>query len=312
MVKNKNSKPKHKYTKAEIIVGTVLLFGLIGFVNNFIGSTSKVETNQVQEAKPEVESTQEEIMKCQSALKEDIDNINSGMSRSNYSVSNAFMDNLEDSEISEIQSIFPSYSSPIIIAGRIEGGSIDYVKGSEAQADYVIGIWAIQKSDAGGARITALDLNARNYSEWGSAASDDSPAAKLREKLYEFSLNTNALPCLAPLINSTEVKPEPKVDTSSNETTGQENAKKSAKNYLDYTAFSRSGLINQLEYEGFSTEEATYGVDALDTDWNEQAAKSAKNYLDYTAFSRSGLINQLEYEGFSTEEATYGAGANGY
>jgi hypothetical protein len=111
---------------------------------------------------------------------------------------------------------------------------------------------------------------------------------------------------------SIEVAPAPKSDTSFNETLGQENARKSAKNYLDYTAFSRSGLIKQLEYEGYSTEEATYGVDALNTDWNDQAVKSAKNYLDYTAFSRSGLIEQLEYEGFTTEEATYGASANGY
>jgi hypothetical protein len=111
---------------------------------------------------------------------------------------------------------------------------------------------------------------------------------------------------------SIEVAPIPESDTSFNETLGQENARKSAKNYLDYTAFSRSGLIKQLEYEGYSTEEATYGVDALNTDWNDQAVKSAKNYLDYTAFSRSGLIEQLEYEGFTTEEATYGASANCY
>jgi len=109
-----------------------------------------------------------------------------------------------------------------------------------------------------------------------------------------------------------EVTQQPESENSANETTGQINARKSAKNYLDYTAFSRSGLINQLEYEGFTTEEATYGVDSLNTDWNEQAVKAAKNYLDYTAFSRSGLINQLEYEGFSTEEATYGVSANGY
>jgi hypothetical protein len=30
---------------------------------------------------------------------------------------------------------------------------------------------------------------------------------------------------------------------------------------LDYMAFSRSGLIDQLEYEGFTTEQASYGVD---------------------------------------------------
>jgi hypothetical protein len=86
----------------------------------------------------------------------------------------------------------------------------------------------------------------------------------------------------------------------------QWNAISKAKSYLAYSSFSRSGLIGQLEYEGFSTEEATYGVDQLSTDWMLQAVKKAKSYLEYSSFSRSGLIGQLEYEGFSTEEATYG------
>ena len=38
----------------------------------------------------------------------------------------------------------------------------------------------------------------------------------------------------------------------------QQNAVRKAKDYLDYTAFSRSGLINQLvEFEGFATEGLT-------------------------------------------------------
>ena len=39
-----------------------------------------------------------------------------------------------------------------------------------------------------------------------------------------------------------------------------EQAAKSAKNYLEYAAFSRSGLIDQLIYEGFTPEQAEYGV----------------------------------------------------
>jgi hypothetical protein len=66
-----------------------------------------------------------------------------------------------------------------------------------------------------------------------------------------------------------------------------------------------------LEYEGFTTADATFGVDYRDTDWNEQAWKSAEEYLDYTSFSRSGLIDQLEYEGFTTEQATYGVDKTG-
>ena len=75
-----------------------------------------------------------------------------------------------------------------------------------------------------------------------------------------------------------------------------ENALDSAQDYLDYSAFSRLGLIDQLssEYgEGFELEDATWAVDQLHADWNEQAVKSAKEYLDYSSFSRQGLIDQL-------------------
>lgn len=78
------------------------------------------------------------------------------------------------------------------------------------------------------------------------------------------------------------------------------------------SGFSYSGLINQLEYEKFTTEEATYGADNCGADWNEQAAIKAKSYLDSSSFSRDGLIKQLEYEGFTNEQAAYGVSQNGY
>ncbi len=42
-----------------------------------------------------------------------------------------------------------------------------------------------------------------------------------------------------------------------------EQAARSAQDYLDYTHFSRSGLIDQLEYEGFTPDQAEYGVNAV-------------------------------------------------
>jgi hypothetical protein len=94
-------------------------------------------------------------------------------------------------------------------------------------------------------------------------------------------------------------------------TVTQANAIRMAQSYLKYSSFSRSGLIAQLEYEGFSSDVAAYGVDANSVDWKQQAVKMAKSYLDYSAFSRSGLIAQLEYEGFSSEDATFGVDQNG-
>ncbi|WP_258058855.1 Ltp family lipoprotein [Arthrobacter sp. B1805] len=94
-------------------------------------------------------------------------------------------------------------------------------------------------------------------------------------------------------------------------TSGQKNAVQSAESYLDYTAFSRTGLIKQLEFEKYSTEDATYAVDNVTVDWNEQAAKSAANYLEFTSFSRPGLVDQLLFEGFTPEQAEYGVSTTG-
>lgn len=70
---------------------------------------------------------------------------------------------------------------------------------------------------------------------------------------------------------------------------------------VNYSAFNRTGLIKQLECEGFSRTDATYGTDALNADWNEQAALSAQSYLDYSSFSRSRpVIDQQAEFGSST------------
>jgi hypothetical protein len=103
-----------------------------------------------------------------------------------------------------------------------------------------------------------------------------------------------------------EPTPAPTPKPTPQLTLEQENAIGTAGDYLDYSAFSRSGLIGQLKYEGYSTAVATFAVDHVTVNWNEQAYLSAKAYLDYTHFSRSGLIGQLKYEGFTTKQATYG------
>ena len=66
-----------------------------------------------------------------------------------------------------------------------------------------------------------------------------------------------------------------------------------------------------MEYEGYSTEDATNAVDKCGADWNEQAALKAEEYLKYSSFSRAGLIEQLEYEGFTSEQAEYGVTSAG-
>ena len=94
-------------------------------------------------------------------------------------------------------------------------------------------------------------------------------------------------------------------------TVSQSNAVRKAEDYLSYMGFSRTGLIDQLEFEGFSTADATIAVDTVSVDWMEKAAKKAQSYMDYTGFSRTGLIDQLEFEGFTAEQARHGADSVG-
>jgi Host cell surface-exposed lipoprotein len=89
-------------------------------------------------------------------------------------------------------------------------------------------------------------------------------------------------------------------------TMSQEQAIGKAEDYLDTSHFSRTGLIEQLKFEGYSKADATFAVNYIDVNWKEQAAGKAQDYLDTSHFSRSGLIEQLKFEGFTTAEATYG------
>lgn len=96
-------------------------------------------------------------------------------------------------------------------------------------------------------------------------------------------------------------------------TPAQENAVRSAENYLEMKGFSRLGLIGQLssEYgEQFDIADATVAVDSLSVDWNAQAARAAESYLEMKGFSCNGLIDQLSSEygdQFTQAQAASGA-----
>lgn len=116
-------------------------------------------------------------------------------------------------------------------------------------------------------------------------------------------------------------KTEPNIEQHEEETSnfandgvtlGMSNALDKAKDYLDFTAFSYQGLIDQLLYEKYTQEEAVYAVDNCGADWDEQAAKCAQDYMDYSSFSRQELLDQLLYEGFTQEQAEYGVQSVGY
>ncbi|HEX4670737.1 MAG TPA: Ltp family lipoprotein [Solirubrobacteraceae bacterium] len=90
-----------------------------------------------------------------------------------------------------------------------------------------------------------------------------------------------------------------------------ERAVQSAESYLEFSAFSKQGLYEQLSSsagDGFSPAQAQYAVDHVHADWNKEAVKSARSYLQTSPMSRSELLDQLSSsagEGFTYEQALY-------
>lgn len=130
--------------------------------------------------------------------------------------------------------------------------------------------------------------------------------------------------------NSSNAASRPRYDTASSAaetvsaetgraslTPSQNNAVRSAEQYLSMAGFSRNGLIQQLSSDagdGYSVSDATAAVDSLSVDWNENAARSARQYLTMTGFSCRGLIQQLSSSAgdkYTVGQATYGAHAAG-
>lgn len=88
---------------------------------------------------------------------------------------------------------------------------------------------------------------------------------ELNDEAMEFILNSIAFdPSQAtPFISSAEKNENQPSSTQASPTVSQSNAVKKAKSYLRSSSFSRSGLIEQLEYEGFTSEQAAHGANSV-------------------------------------------------
>jgi hypothetical protein len=96
-------------------------------------------------------------------------------------------------------------------------------------------------------------------------------------------------------------------------TASQQQAIESAQQYVDFSGFSKYGLMQQLTSDagsGFTQSDAAFALKHITVDYNAEAVEAAQSYLDLTSFSRKGLINQLSSKagsGFTLKQATYAA-----
>lgn len=92
------------------------------------------------------------------------------------------------------------------------------------------------------------------------------------------------------------------------EKTNRENGKAlaTAQDYINIMAFSEEKLKEQLDYEGFTSDQINYAVKNVNVDWNQEAVESAQGYSDTLNMSSSAIYDQLIYEGFTEKQAQYG------
>lgn len=154
----------------------------------------------------------------------------------------------------------------------------------------------------------AMDYITYMTSDWiGTQEEIDAAVAEIKP-LRDAYFAAKDAGTLTPMLANSGASEEAAKESA---TAAETNALEMAKRYLDVMPFSYSGLIDQLQYEGFTEQEATYGADNCAADWNAQAALAAQNYLDIMPFSRDGLIDQLTHDGYTAEQAAYGVDSVG-
>ena len=94
-------------------------------------------------------------------------------------------------------------------------------------------------------------------------------------------------------------------------TENQQKALDKANEYVDTLPLSHDGLIKQLEYDGYTTDVATYAADNCSANWNKEAKEMAEQYMDSTTYTYKDMVQQLETEGFTKDQAKFGAKAVG-
>lgn len=218
--------------------------------------------------------------------------------------------NLFIGKLGDIESTDPEFESKLLVFELQQNGRIP--TDAEVESVPVIGTegqllkYYDDSTDKAYTEELILYTGKEAFSFKLLSAEKDSASSEFMDIINSITLVENALP------EKEETGSDDSETTAETPALGESNALSKAHDYLSIMPFSKSGLIDQLEYEGFTNNEATYAAENCGVDWKQQAALKAQDYLDTMSFSREELLDQLEFEGFTSEQAEYGVSAVGY
>lgn len=181
----------------------------------------------------------------------------------------------------------------------------------------LIGLWACSGSDSKSGKAPAA-VSSETEIAGTETAGPETEAAETVAAETEIETTAGSETAATETAAAETTAAETEVEM----TMGQRNAVGAASDYLEFSAFSRAGLFDQLTSEygsKFPEEDAEFAISYLEenglVDWNEQAVKAAESYLEFSSFSKEGLIDQLSSEygsQFTREQAEYAAEQVGF
>lgn len=182
-----------------------------------------------------------------------------------------------DAKISGTTFFWADENSSNTVSGTLEDGKlkqVNFVEISDSEDS--------EESENSEKTDDENDEDNKDDEENGNTEEDDvkSETSKKPETTPKPTAKPTAKPTTAPT-----KKPDSGI------TNGQKNALDRAKSYLRYSAFSREGLIGQLEFEDFSHQDAVYAVDHCGANWNEQALKRQRIIWNILLFPKPDFRN---------------------
>lgn len=136
---------------------------------------------------------------------------------------------------------------------------------------------------------------------------EDNSDEKLVESLGNILFPDPGLSVINDIDDFSDYLSVPAIRQDKSLTAEQKTAALLARSYLIGSAFSRSGLISQLQSEGYSFETVEAAIDILSIDWQVQAVKRAKLLTQYEDYTLESLQERLLDYDFTTEESEYAA-----
>ena len=193
------------------------------------------------------------------------------------------------------------------IESKAESTIISEIESSKIESMIDSSVAEVSKIKSGKteSEVTSSKSESKNESKVTSSRTESKNESKVASSSRTESKNESKVTSSASK-SKTESKVESSKSGSDNDVPTQyQEVIDDAKSFIEFGEYSYSGLIEILEFAGYSNDEAEFAALNCNADWNDEAVQCAEAYLDFKTMTKDELYRQLESEGFTKEQINY-------